>query len=162
VPDGIIDVTEANEALSGFAAFGSRPRAGRALYLGFDRALDAADAALSLYVWTTGWRRDGATRAVLLAEQTGIAARLPKNCPVPDWRLHYRVATAWEFYAGANMWQQLRNAVDETRALTLSGFVRFTAPVDHQPGGVAGLSGAQFFIRCRILRGRFECPPELA
>jgi predicted phage baseplate assembly protein len=24
------------------------------------------------------------------------------------------------------------------------------------------LSSAQFFIRCRILRGRFECPPELA
>ncbi|MFL6651530.1 MAG: putative baseplate assembly protein, partial [Sulfurifustaceae bacterium] len=36
------DVTAANAALTQFAPFGARPRAGHALYLGFDRALDAA------------------------------------------------------------------------------------------------------------------------
>jgi predicted phage baseplate assembly protein len=47
--------------------------------------------------------------------------------------------------------------IDETRTLTLTGFVRFTAPVNHQAGG----SGSHFFIRCRIVSGRFECPPRL-
>src|SRR5262249_30285092 len=84
-------------------------------------------------------------------------------CPAPpDWRLHYRVTTVWEFHAGGNIWQPLQDTDDETRALTLSGFVRFAAPVNHQPGGVAGVSSAQFFIRCRIRDGRFECPPALA
>jgi predicted phage baseplate assembly protein len=48
--------------------------------------------------------------------------------------------------------------VDETRALTLSGFVRFRAPVNHQP--IA--PGEPFFIRCRIVRGRFECTPMVS
>src|SRR4051812_13400247 len=34
----VLDVTAANDGLSGFAAFGPAPRAGHALYLGFDRA----------------------------------------------------------------------------------------------------------------------------
>jgi baseplate J-like protein len=131
-------------------AFGARPRRGSALYLGFDRPLDAPGQALSLHVWTEAWQDDAATRDALLAEFDSTHF---------DWRLHYRVRTVWEFHAGGGVWAPLAGVVDETRALSLSGFVRFTAPVGHQSG--AG-PGAGFYIRCRIAAGRFECPPRLA
>jgi baseplate J-like protein len=154
----LIDVTESNNTLSEFFAFGLRPRIGHALYLGFDHALNHAGGALSLHVWTPTWQKDAATRERLIAEHDALAKnQLEHCCPPPDWRNHYRVRTMWEFYAGGNAWLPLTDVVDETRALTLTGFVRFTAPVSHQAGG----PGSQFFIRCRIVSGRFECPPQL-
>lgn len=153
----LTDVTASNLALTPFDAFGARPRPGHALHLGFDRALDAAGARLSLYVWTGQWQADEATRAALQAEHDDLAAHASTHCPPPDWRSHYRVRTVWEFQGGAGRWQPLTEVEDETRALSLSGFVRFAAPAGHQPRE----PGAPFFIRCRIVRGRFECPPQL-
>jgi predicted phage baseplate assembly protein len=75
-----------------------------------------------------------------------------------DWMRHYRVVTAWEYYGGGGTWLPLRDVADETRALSLTGFVRFTAPVGHKPGG----PGPLHYLRCRIVSGRFECPPRLA
>ncbi len=151
----LADVTAANAALSGFAAFGARPRAGHALYLGFDQALDAPGATLSLHVWTPQWQQDEATRAALQREAGSPASA---HCvQAPDWRRHYRVTTVWEYHAGGDVWLPLGHVDDETRALSLSGFVRFDAPTGHQSGG----PGAGFFIRCRILRDRYECPPQL-
>ena len=46
----------------------------------------------------------------------------------------------------------------KTRALSLTGFVRFTAPAGHQPDGGPGRG---IYVRCRVLSGRFECPPRL-
>lgn len=153
----LTDVGAANLALTPFDAFGARPRPGHALYLGFDRALDGAGATLSLYVWTGHWPADDATRSALQAEHDALAARAKPHCQPPDWRLHYRVRTVWEFHAGAGQWLSLADVEDETRALSLSGFVRFSAPGGHQPL----VAGGPFFIRCRIVRGRFECPPRL-
>jgi hypothetical protein len=152
---------------TGFA-FGPRPRPGAALYLAFDRALDAPGKTLSLYVWTESWRADVATREALVAEFEAQLERLMIECPCDawkakaveiDWRLHYRVRTVWEFYAGGGVWTPLADVSDETRALSLSGFVRFSAPAGHQSGGGPGPG---YFIRCRIASGRFECPPRLA
>jgi hypothetical protein len=154
--DGV-DASAANLAPAPFAPFGPRPRPGRALYLGFDRALDAPGATLSLYVWTRDWQADDATRAALQAEYDRQAAQAKPGCEPPDWRRHYRVRTVWEFHAGAGRWQPLTEVVDGTRALSLSGFVRLGAPVGHQPLVPGGL----FFIRCRIVHGRYECPPQL-
>ena len=153
----LTDLSAANTALTPFDAFGARPRPGHALYLGFDQALDAAGATLALHVWTDRWRTDPATQAALQAEHDALAAHAKGHCQPPDWRLHYRVRTVWEFYAGAGHWLPLADVEDETRALSLSGFVRFSAPVGHQPRA----PGAPFYIRCRIVRGRFECPPRL-
>jgi phage-related baseplate assembly protein len=154
----LFDATDANSALRDFDAFGSRPRIGHALYLGFDTALESAGATLSLYVWSNRWQRDAITRAALIAEQEARIAQRPPYCPpASDWRRHYRVEVAWEFHAGSDKWLPLEDVVDETRALTLSGFVHFRAPVNHQAGG----PGPAFFIRCRIVKGRFECPPRL-
>lgn len=152
-----VDASAGNLALAPFAPFGARPRPGRALYLGFDRALDAPGATLSLYVWTRDWQADDSTRAALQTEYDRLAAGARPGCQPPDWRLHYRVRTVWEFHAGAGRWQPLAEIVDETRALSLSGFVRFGAPSGHQ----ALAAGEPFFIRCRIVQGRYECPPQL-
>ena len=151
------DHTADNLALAPFAAFGTRARPGHALYLGFDRALDAPGATLSLHAWTDCWQADTATRSALQAEHHALAAHAGPGCAPRDWRLHYRVTTRWEFHAGAGRWLPLADVEDETRALSLSGFVRFGAPAGHQPL----VSGGPFYIRCRIVRGRFECPPRL-
>jgi hypothetical protein len=151
------DVSAANLAQTPFAPFCTRPRPGHALYLGFDQALDAAGATLSLHLWTEHWQADDATRLALQAEHDVLAARAKPQCQPRDWRLHYRVTTVWEFHAGAGQWLPLADVDDQTRALSLSGFVRFTAPAGHQ----SLVAGGPFFIRCRIVRGRFECPPRL-
>jgi predicted phage baseplate assembly protein len=140
-----------------FPAFGPRPRPGHALYLGFDRALDAPGATLSLHVWTDRWEDDAATRAALQAEDTARAARDGGRRVPTRWNDHYRVRTLWEYRAANDAWLPLQDVDDETRALTLSGFVRFAAPGGHAPSGARSL----YFIRCRIVSGRFECPPYL-
>lgn len=139
-----------------FPAFGSRPRPGDAIHLGFDRALDAPGATLSLHVRTDRWARDDATRITLELEQSARRDR-PRGSTT-DWRRHYRVQTTWEYAAAGDTWLPLQDVVDETRALTLTGFVRFAAPLGHRAHGPGGL----FFVRCRIVGGRFECPPRLA
>ena len=156
-PLGQVDASAANAAATPFDAFGARPRSGHALWLGFDQPLDAPGQTLALHVWTEHWAQDAATASALQAEYDALAARTAPACQPPDWRLHYRVRTVWEFLAGHGQWRPLQDVEDETRALSLSGFVRFTAPVGHQPAG----AGEPFFIRCRIVRGRFECPPRL-
>jgi hypothetical protein len=162
----LVDVTNDNMTLTAFAPFGPHPRRGHALYLGFDQALDAPGSTQSLHVWTEAWQADDDARAALIVEFDAMVDRFKHDCSCEqwkhaaasaDWMRHYRVATVWEYYAGGGGWLPLEDVVDETRALSLTGFVRFTAPVGHQAGGV----GPRFYIRCRIIRGRFECPPRL-
>jgi predicted phage baseplate assembly protein len=161
-----IDVTANNAALTPFAAFGRRPRRGHAVYFGFDRALDEPDAMLALHFWTDAWRADEATRAALMAEYDAMLDRMAQQCSCElwkaataesDWHRHYRVHTIWEYSAAGGLWRPLQDVTDETRALSLTGFVQFKAPVDHQPAAPNGLH----YVRCRILDGRFECPPNL-
>jgi len=140
------DESGRNAARSAFAPFGSRPRAGHALLLGFDRALGAHDAELALHVWTRGWAQDDSVRAALAAEAPAGST---------SWHAHYRVRTVWEVQTRTG-WRALDAVVDETRALSLSGFVRFAAPQDH-----TSATDGLFYLRCRIVAGRFECPPEL-
>lgn len=153
----LFDATAANAACLPFDAFGARPRPGHALALAFDRALDAAGAPLALHVTTDHAAADVDTLARLQREHATLSAQARGRCLPRDWRLHYRVRTVWEFYAGAGRWVPLADVDDETRALTLSGFVRFSAPVGHQPQA----PGGAFLIRCRIVHGRFEFPPRI-
>lgn len=162
-PIAFTDVMPSNDARTPWTPFGARPRIGDALYVAFDRALDAPGATLALHVWTDTWKDDARTVRALRAEYDATVAYMKAVCPPcswkdaasdADWRLHYRVRTVWEFDAGG-VWKPLADVVDETRALSLSGFVRFTAPTGHQP------QGAHWLIRCRIKRGRFECTPRL-
>lgn len=149
-----IDVSAANlapfdaskDATAGsYLPFGAAPVPGAVFYLGFDAALGPAGAPVSLYAWTTTPTRDAATRRALQREDSD------------GWRQHYTVRTVWEFYASDGSWQPLPDVDDATRALTLSGFVRFVVPAGHAPGGPAAL----WFIRCRIVCGTFECATRL-
>jgi predicted phage baseplate assembly protein len=152
-----IDATAANAACLPFDPFGAQPRPGQALVLSFDRALDAAGATLALHVTTDHAAADFDTLARLQREHATLSAQAHGRCLPRDWRLHYRVRTVWEFHTGSGQWLPLDHVDDETRALTLSGFVRFSAPVGHQNEA----AGGAFPIRCRIVHGRFECPPRI-
>lgn len=172
VQGGSADVTGANSAsydpkadpVAGtFLPFGGSPEAGAALTLGFDKPLGVPAARVSLHVWTTTPEADQATRAALIAEWERVRAQMMRDCPslveqlVAPWQRHYSVRTVWEYFAGPTGWQPLANVADETRALTLSGFVQFDAPAGHSAGGL----GSLFAIRCRIRRGAFECAPRI-
>jgi predicted phage baseplate assembly protein len=148
----------ADASFGGIPAFGSRPRAGHALWLGFDRALDAPGQTLSLYLFGADPAADDATRTSLRAEH---ADALRRGHALAPWQSHYRVRSVWEFHAGGGVWLPLTNLSDDTRALSLSGFVRCDAPAGHHSGGAPGLSPGLFYLRCRIQRGRYECPPML-
>jgi predicted phage baseplate assembly protein len=165
---GFADLTALDASLTGYSPLGPRPRVrtGHAYYLGFDRALDAAGHTLSLHLWTDNWHADAATRQALIDDQAALAARIRRQCQgewarrVGDWRLHYRARTVWEFHAGGGLWQPLKDVTDETRALSLTGFVRFAAPLGHQPGALAP-QPTLYFIRCRLVDGGYECAPRL-
>jgi predicted phage baseplate assembly protein len=155
--------TAANEQ-SGvlFPPLGPAPAPGAALYLGLDSSPERG-AAVSLFVWTDTPEADRATRERLVAEWEA-GREMSAGCPptaapaLPDWWLHYSACVAWEYLAAGEVWAALPDVRDETRALSLSGPVRFVAPDDWAAGGPEpGL----FFLRCRLLSGGYECAPWL-
>jgi predicted phage baseplate assembly protein len=153
----LVDRTDDNEDARPFAPLGARPATNDALYLGFDQPLAGL---VQLYVRTTTAADDDATRARLVAESNAHAADL---CAAhlegtSDWRTHYGVDTVWEYWTGATGWQAIPTVVDETRALTLSGVVRLDVPAGHAAGW-SERSGC--FIRYRLLRGTYDCPPSI-
>ncbi len=166
-----VDRSTENQGLrTGYFPLGPHPRPGDALYLGFDAPLSDQPMEACLYVWAGEAGTDRETRTRLIAEWNAANDEAREICPrsvvpdVPDWRLHYSARTVWEYYALPGVWTPLSIAVDETRALTLSGRVRFrTPPKDQQTtGGIAGaLYAGDYFIRCRLAGGSYECPPEI-
>ena len=171
-PATLLDVTAANslpfdpsedDRAGTFQPFGDAPRPGAALYLGFDQPLGAAGDKVALHVWTTTRDADAATLLALQREWIDEKNAAIRDCAatvmplLEDWRRHYSARVVWEFFAGAAGWQPLPDVEDDTRALTLTGFIRFTIPHGH----VAGGPGPLWFVRCRLLTGGFECPPRL-
>lgn len=163
------DVTLKNKPSSAvYLPFGDIPQLGDALYLGFDRAFAPVDSVMSVGVWTGHEVEDLATRTQLEVEQNAIADEAQRLCAgLPtdqvNWLQHYAARTVWEYYSSSKQWQPLKNVVDHTRALTLSGTVRFTAPGDQARGGVPlSAQSSNYFIRCRLARGAYDCPPRIA
>jgi predicted phage baseplate assembly protein len=166
---GFSDSTQSNvPSLKQFPPFGKTPQVGDALYLGFDQNLAENPAILSLYICVGDPDVERQTKAALQSETDAIQKE-GKHCPsgasaTSDWSLHYGVRTRWEYYAGADQWMPLADVSDNTRACTLSGKVVFTAPdpAKHVAGGVASTGqGARFFIRCRLMSGSYDCPPQI-
>ena len=151
-----------------WAPFGTAPTVGDALHLGFDAPLGAGGERISLHVWTGDDLSDAETRRRLVAEHVRAGTERTRWCPpgaaseVPDWRQHYSVRTTWE-YPTAQGWAELPGVEDETRGLTLTGFVRFDVPSDHARGGAGPGAWADLWIvRCRLTSGTYECAPTLA
>jgi hypothetical protein len=139
--------------------WGPVPEPGDVLEVRFDRPLASAPATVALWAWTGNGAADWRERLRLIAEHASAVDAAAVTCPdgaagVPDWQAHYGVHTIWE-YLGPAGWAPLADVVDETRALSMSGPVRFTAPLDQVADGGA------YPIRCRVVRGRFDCPPRL-
>ena len=150
--------TDRLAAAVAFAAFES---AGEALYIGFDRALTRTATPMSLYVSTGLEGQDRGTRESLQTEWQSIASVSPGGRGDRD---HYGARVAWEYHTGSGQWAALEDLDDETRALTLSGLVRFTMPAlpAHAAGGVAAAGQEnRFFVRCLLSSGGYDCPPRV-
>jgi predicted phage baseplate assembly protein len=152
-----------------FPAFGSTPQVGHALYLGFDIPLGHTVWPLSMSISSGSEAEDRRNRELLQAEWESAQAEAAKestgvlSAPF-DWRRHYAAQVVWEYYTGAGRWEPLTNVDDETRALSLTGLVRFTLPAApaHAAGGVDGAGQAtRFFIRGRLAGGHYDCPPYI-
>jgi predicted phage baseplate assembly protein len=163
------DRTESNlRPGASWTPFGAVPAIGDALHLGFDAPLGTGGERISLHVWTGDHAGDAETRRRLVAEHTRARVEWERWCrpgaapEVPDWRQHYGVRTVWE-YRTARGWAELPGIEDETRALTLTGFVRFDVPPDHARGGAGASRWSDLWVvRCRVTSGAYECPPALA
>jgi len=147
-----------------FHPFGVRPAPGDALYIGFDRALPAANARVRLFALTDDPAGDELTWRALYAEHrrqrraSSSGCRRSQACQSIFWQ-HHGVRVAWEYFNGTT-WNALPGLRDATRALSLSGPVRFRSPSDMHAGGVTGYD-TTLFIRCRIICGTFDCAPHL-
>jgi predicted phage baseplate assembly protein len=168
-PQGALtDYTNDNATTSKrFLPFGTELQPGDSLYLGFDQKLADAPAEINLYIWTGELEQDRQTIEALEAESKTVAEEA-KFCPaainvaMPDWRLHYSVRTAWEYFAGSSQWLPLSDVTDETGGLTLSGAISFKAPppAKHVPVALSNHS-THYFLRCRIVSGSYDCPPYI-
>jgi predicted phage baseplate assembly protein len=128
-------------------------------------ALDGAPSGeVSLYVWTGAPDHDDSARARLQDEAAAAlrdrqTARHP--CPpsrLDDWRRHYEVDVTWQAFT-ADKWVAVKVVEDQTRALTMSGFVRLQPDRAWIAGGVPGMPAA-FAVQARP-GGRFETPPSV-
>jgi predicted phage baseplate assembly protein len=161
----LIDRTTTNEDTSAsFQPLGDAPQVDDALYVGFDRPPGVDAACIRLFSLGDSAAGDLKTWQALHREYQRVRIdRTTSRCASSVARpaQHYGVRVAWEFYDGHG-WQLLPALKDWTRALTLSGPVRWHSPAvgAHQPGGVAGYDSL-YFIRCRVVAGAYDCPPTV-
>jgi predicted phage baseplate assembly protein len=160
-----------NKPAAAFYPFGTEPRPGDALYLGFDQALTGEEDRISLWVNVADESASKSLFQQLLQaykthrayKQAGVQTQAEAACATPriDIRRHYSAQTIWEYHAGNGIWLPLKEVTDKTRALSMSGFVRFKIPQGtHQPGGISGHE-QNYAIRCRLSQGAYDCPPQL-
>lgn len=169
--DALEDCSEQNRnAGKRFTPFGPDPQPDDALYLGLDAAVPAKCARVSLYVSVDSAEHARSVRQRLSEEcragrtcLQGCHTCTPNRCD-SSWQ-HYSARTVWEYFAkpdvGPEKWLPLKGVSDETHGLTLSGTVRFTMPTAPHVAGALNTHPKQFFIRCRLKHGYYECPPEI-
>lgn len=81
--------------------------------------------------------------------------------PLPP---HHSVRLAWD-YLGVGGWTRLDGAaggiVDDTRALTLDGIIRFRLPAPTAAEPVGAVQAPLHWVRCRVQGGGWDAPPRL-
>jgi hypothetical protein len=179
---GLRDVGRVFEAGRPFAPFGPDPRPGAALYLGLRQALPPGETT-SLGLHFVGEKAALGERARLIDEALAQAEAYRRPCPgitcngngggplvPPEAELpaHHSARVVWEFYAsaGGGKWVTLQphsgEVVDDTRALTLNGTVRFTLPSAMMATKLGDVDEALFYIRCRLEAGHYDAAPRIA
>jgi hypothetical protein len=172
-----LDRTALSASATAFEALGPSPVIGDALLLGFESAPVPDGGALSIHVWTPSHATDPMTADALREEQKRAAAACaptddgpwptkaqceerapiapaPSNLKPLD---HYRATTVWEYWTDAGEWREFATVVDCSRALTSSGSIRLQGAAGHVRGPDDGL----YWLRCRLARGGYDCPPVL-
>jgi predicted phage baseplate assembly protein len=120
---------------------------------------------VDLYVWTGAPDHDDEARRRVkddAAERARARAAAGRPCPasrLDDWTRHYEVDVAWEIFTAAG-WVAVVPIADETRALSMSGFVRLRVDAALAAGGVAAAPAA-YAIQVRAAGGTYEAPPQL-
>ncbi|MEO8153903.1 MAG: putative baseplate assembly protein [Rhizobacter sp.] len=160
----------AHDTASGFLPLGAKPAVDDALYIGFDRALAPVGGRVRLFMLSDDPARDENTWAELHAEHRRVRRcgsghagerRFPlRSSASRSMWTHHGALVAWEYFNGTS-WQTLPGLCDATRALSLSGPLRFRVPADMQPGNVPG-QASPWFIRCRLRCGEYDCAPRLS
>ncbi|MEH1867443.1 MAG: putative baseplate assembly protein [Nostoc sp.] len=142
-----IDYTQANKfPQQRYPAFGSSPRDGNALLLGFASDNPFPSVEMNLFV------------RVFIEPNTAQEHR----CDLPENEIHPSATIAWEYWNGSD-WSKLSLLKDETRALTQSGhvYVRTPKPPGIQKRIFGSISEPLYWIRCHLVKSQYENPPEL-
>jgi Baseplate J-like protein len=165
--------------------FGSNPRAGASLYLGFKELTAAQPVALAFSFQGPG--NDAQERGRLIGE--AAAERCACRHPLPDIHCrgvhepaqaetklppHHSAVVVWEVFTGAGPqdWTQLAaieatarpsagQVADDTRALTLDGIVELNLPATMAQTKLGAVPDALFYLRVRLVRGSYDAPPVL-
>lgn len=146
--------------------FGGAPAPGDALYLGFD-PLQAGNP-LSIGVRLAAPGNDAAERQRVLEEARAQAAAcqpvrtrfrcvpelMPPPIPLPP---HHSVKLVWEVFTSTG-WIAL-SAADDTRSLTLDGFVELAIPANIALRQQGAITTQYFYLRCRLADGAYDAVP---
>lgn len=141
---------ENDTAGKSFAPLGRRAIPDNALYLGFQTPQVFPTQEVSLMVYLKESETEGGS---LRCSSDGIDLVLP-------------VRLAWEYRAQFE-WKPLKLERDETRVFTQSGLVRFLGPKDIVPAAVGRPpdptkpAPLRYWIRCRLVDGGYEVPPQV-
>lgn len=150
---GFQNLTAAWLRQEGIALYGDDPAPGAEFYLGFDAALPAGTWA-QLYVVIEGAQGSLAERARIVAD-----ARADTDAAGP--LVHHGASVVWEYLADAGAsgtWLAL-DAVDDTRAFSLSGTVRLRPGQAMKAAIVGRVAQPQYWVRCRFAQGAFDAAP---
>jgi hypothetical protein len=160
--------------------FGDIPAVGSAFYFGFSERLPEHET-VTLYLRFANSKSGSDERRRL--QEEWLAAR--QDCPPslnPCWPesaappavapcdlLHHSVRTVWEFAEatsdGNTSWRPLDPetgaVLDDTRACTLDGFVRFTLPRPMTTTALVPSGPPLHYLRCHLVAGEYDTPPIL-
>jgi Baseplate J-like protein/LysM domain len=98
-------------------------------------------------------------------KNNGNAPAPPQPPAAPPLLLHHSARTVWEAYTtdDGGRWrllnEQLKEVMDDTRALTLDGVVRLTLPSPTAARALGDVTTPLHWIRCRLVSGSYDTTP---
>ena len=142
--DGAHDLTTPWRRGEELMLYGTDPKPGAALYLGFSEPLPEGHPS-TLYFLTRPF------------DDPTTASRAAVSGP------HHSVRTRWEFLSGHGQWMSLhasRSEIeDRTRSFTENGLVRVAPPSPMAAVRVGGIPKPLHYLRCRFVSGAFDRAP---
>ena len=167
------------------APFGSAPQPGTEFYLGLRTALPVDEQVQLFFTFGDGHSSFEDRRRLVceleeiekyctppdnpcLKKRATTAAPAAKDAGEASPLKHYGVRTVWEYQAdvgGQVQWIALdasnNEVVDETRAFTFDGAVRFRVPGPMAKASVGDVSTPLYYVRCRFDAGMYDAAPLL-